>query len=125
MYDGTLIMSSEAIHRRSTGDDAGTKRAITEKLRLLKSPVVESDGSGDELPPVGAGLPDLSQYGKRPGPLRDMPEFKRVSLPIPCCDAHTSGLIDIGDSTKMPVSWSCSLTCSSRRTTRSFRRRSP
>lgn len=73
-------MSPEVLHR-SDSDDGGAKRAITEKLRLLKSPVVESDDSSDEgQAPLGASLPDLSQYGKRPGPLRDMPEFKRVRL---------------------------------------------
>lgn len=73
-------MSSEVIHRKSDSDGGSAKRAFTEKLRLLKSPVVESDDSSDEgQVPVGASLPDLSQYGKRPGRLRDMPEFKRVS----------------------------------------------
>lgn len=74
-------MSSEAV-LKSDSDSGGAKRAITEKLRLLKSPVLESDDSSDEAQaPLGASLPDLSQYGKRPGPLRNMPEFKRVSSP--------------------------------------------
>lgn len=80
-------MSSEALHKSNT--DGSAKRAITEKLRLLKSPVVESDGSSDEgQAPFGASLPDLSQYGKRPGRLRDMPEFKRVSPSV--CDTRIS-----------------------------------
>lgn len=71
-------MSPEVLHKPDV-DDGAYKRTITEKLRLLKSPVLESDDSSDEVQaPVGPSLPDLSQYGKRPGPLRNMPEFKRV-----------------------------------------------
>lgn len=56
---------------------------VREKLRLLKSPLIDSDDESENTAPVvlspdGQGLPNLNHMGDRVGPVQGTPEFRRV-----------------------------------------------
>lgn len=100
-----------------------TEKTAAAKLQLLKSPLIPAENHQPfGLPTVSPG-PDLNLFGDRFGSHQDCPEFQKVRGGIER-DYHVCSFspADHHISTRMPVFWSSSSTCSSQPTIPSFRK---